>query len=68
MRVYLVIFIFIFSCTTSKKIDVVETPKETKFDSYRRVIPTTGKENSNKMKYYNSLQHKKFYSKKIPSK
>ena len=58
--------IFFISCSNQKKIiEIVEKPQLPKTD-YRGLIKTNdGKENSKRMKYYNTLQHKKFYKQKL---
>ncbi len=68
MRAIIIICLFFLTCKTQKKYEEVEIPSKTELDYYGRIKPGDGPENSKRMKYYNSLQHKKFYSKKIPSK
>ena len=59
--IFLLIFLLLFSCKSTKKVECVESPKKTELTSYGTIKPTDGQENAKKMKYYNSLQHKSFY-------
>ena len=68
MRSIIIIYFFFLGCKTPKKYEEIESPSKTEIDNFGRIKPGDGPENAKKMKYYNSLQHKKFYSKKIPNK
>jgi hypothetical protein len=57
-----IIFLLIFtSCSNKTYVDVLDRPKPTEIDSYKRIKPTDGYENKKKFQYYNSLQFKSKY-------
>jgi hypothetical protein len=61
MRIILILFLFVFSCGPQKKIEIVESPNETKIASDGTIKYNNGEENARRMKYYNTIQHKSFY-------
>lgn len=62
---YLFLIVFI-SCTNQKKfVESIDKPQFPQTD-YKGLIKTNdGKENAKRMKYYNTLQHNKFYKQKL---
>ena len=51
-----------FSCVSHKKyIETIEKPSLPTKDSRGLIKYNDGQENAKRMKYYNSLQHKRYY-------
>ncbi len=57
-----IIFLLIFiSCSNKTYVDVLDRPKPTEFDKYKRIKTTDALENKKRSEYYNSLQFKSKY-------
>ena len=64
MRFVILILLIFLSCRGVKKVEVVESPSDTKLNPDGTIKKNDGPENAKRMKYYNTLQHKNFYKHK----
>lgn len=64
MKWLILIFFILSSCKVQRTFEDVEVPTKTEIDNFGRIKPGNGPENAKRMKYYNSLQHKKYYRQK----
>jgi len=55
------ILMLIIGCKSVETVEYLERPTKTKITPNGTIKPGDGPENAKKMKYYNSLQHKKYY-------
>ena len=61
MKLIILILLIFISCSGVKKVEVIESPSDTKLNPDGTIKKNDGPENAKRMKYYNTLQHKKFY-------
>lgn len=64
MRFIILILLIFLSCSGVKKVEVIESPSDTKLNPDGTIKKSDGRENKKMMKYYNTLQHKKFFKHK----
>lgn len=64
MRFIILILLIFLSCSGVKKVEVIESPSDTKLNPDGTIKKSDGRENKKRMKYYNTLQHKKFFKHK----
>ncbi len=61
MRFTILILLIFLSCKSTKMVEYVESPSDSKLNPDGTIKKNDGPENAKRMKYYNTLQHKNFY-------